>query len=249
MDYGRLGWSVVPIEARGKESLIRWQVYQHRRPEMTELGDWFNRWPAANLAVVTGVISALVVLDLNPQRGAEASLERLEQEHGPLPETVEAATGGGGRHLYFNHPDGISGERLDLAPGIDLRGDGAYVVAPPSVHASGESYRWVRSPEVFHLEPLPVWLLNVRANEGGGPTEPPAPCREISQTEIPEGKRSDAITALTGHLLSKGVDSKLALDLMLCWNLVHCRPPLAADRVTDAVERAEIARMNLKTDR
>ena len=148
LDYGRLGWSVIPIEPSGKRPLVRWQVYQHRHPDATEVADWFRRWPDANIAIVTGVVSGVVVLDLDPRHGADASLQELEHKHGSIAETVEAWTGGGGRHLYFAHPGEMLHNRVGLAPGIDLRGDGGYVVAPPSVHASGASYRWECSPDV-----------------------------------------------------------------------------------------------------
>jgi hypothetical protein len=231
MEYGRLGWSVVPAEPRGEKSSIRWQIYQHRRPEMTEIGDWFNRLPCANLAVVTGIVSALVVLDLDPRRGSTSSLKRLEQEHGPLPATVEAVMGAR-RQLYFGHPGEIVPERPDFAPGIDLHGDGGYVLAPPSEHASGDAYRWVHSPEVFHLEKLPPWLASVpsaRAN-------PKNPWRHLLRTGVAEGGRSEAVSTLAGHLLGCEVDPEAVLELMLCWNAVRCHPPLAADKVADTVE-------------
>ncbi len=74
---------------------------------------------------------------------------------------VEALTGGGGRHLYFRHPGGIVRNRVGLAPGIDVRGDGGCVVAPPSVHPSGKRYAWVAShgPEDSPLARAPAWLL------------------------------------------------------------------------------------------
>jgi hypothetical protein len=244
MDFGRFGWSVVPVEPRGEESIVSWQIYRHRQPEMTEIGDWFNRWPGANLAIVTGIISALVVLDLDARRGGESSLVRLEQEHGPVPETVEA-TMGACRQLYFSHPGGIVRERPNLAPGIDLHGDGGYLVAPPSVHASGERYRWVHSPEVYHLEPLPSWLLSIPQEERGEPEQPLAQWLAPLQAEVAEGGRSDALAMLCGHLLCKGVAPEVVLELMLCWNVVRCRPPLEANLVAQAVERITHLRKNI----
>lgn len=246
MDYGRFGWSVVPVEPRGERSVVSWQIYRHRQPELTEIGDWFNRWPGANLAIVTGVISALVVLVIDPRRGGKSSLARLEQQQGPLPETVEAVLGDA-RQLYFSHPGGIVSERLDLAPGIDLHGDGGYLVAPPSVHASGESYRWARSPEVFHPEPLPAWLLSIPAEERGEPEEPLVQWLAPLQAEVAEGGRSDALAILCGHLLSKGVAPEVVLELMLCWNAVRCRPPLEANLVAQAVERIAYLRKDINS--
>jgi hypothetical protein len=93
LDYRRLGWSVIPIAPRGKQPLVRWQVYQHRQPHAPEVSDWFRQWPDANLAIVTGVVSGLVVLDVDPRHGGDASLRELERRHGPIAETVEVRSG------------------------------------------------------------------------------------------------------------------------------------------------------------
>lgn len=119
---------------------------------------WWRRWPEANLAVRTGAGPAgagLVVLDVDPGHGGEASLVKLLATHEALPVTLEVATGGGGRHLYFAHPGGrVPNSTGRLGPGLDLRGDGGYVMAPPSAHPSGRRYRWRSGP----LAPMPDWL-------------------------------------------------------------------------------------------
>ncbi len=155
------GWSVVPIEPRGKRPTVAWLEYQHRPPTKEEVERWFHRRHGANLGIVTGAVSGLVVLDVDPRHGGDASLAALEADHGPLEHTVEAATGGGGRHLYFAHPGGTMPNRVGLAPGIDLRGDGGVVVAPPSIHPSGRRYAWVpgRAPDEARLAPIPRWLI------------------------------------------------------------------------------------------
>jgi hypothetical protein len=235
LDYGRLGWSTIPIEPRGKRPLVPWEVYRHRRSAPTEIADWFRRWPDANLAVVTGVVSGLVVLDLDPRHGAEAGLAELERAHGGLPETVEAITGGGGRHLYFDHPGEIVRNRVGIASGIDLRGDGGYVVAPPSLHASGEPYRWRRSPEVCRLASMPGWLAGASARPAGR-GHSLEHWRRLLRDGVAEGARNDTIASLTGHLLWHGVDPDVATELLLCWNEARCRPPLPPDEVVRTVE-------------
>jgi hypothetical protein len=235
LDYGRLGWSVIPIEPRGKRPLVRWQVFQHRRAEPTEIGDWFKRWPEANIAVVTGVVSGLVVLDLDPRHGAQESLAALLGERGSLSETVEARTGGGGRHLYFAHPGEMVRNRVGIAPGIDLRGDGGYVVAPPSMHACGEPYRWTRAPEVFRVAPLPTWLLEAASDERARHGRPLSHWRELLRDGVAEGERNDTVASLAGHLLRYGVDPEVATELLLAWNQSRCRPPLDAEEVVRTV--------------
>jgi hypothetical protein len=245
LDYGRLGWSVIPIESCGKRPLVRWQVYQRRHPDAREVAEWFQRWPDANIAVVTGVVSGLVVLDLDPRHGADASLQQLERQHGPIATTVEARTGGGGRHLYFAHLGEMLHNRVGLAPGVDLRGDGGYVVAPPSVHASGESYRWERSPDVCPLAPLPHWLSEA-AQDQGRRGHPPTHWRRLLREGVAEGERNNSIASLAGHLLWHGVDPEVATELLLAWNATRCRPPLDPEEVVRTV--ASITRLHQEGD-
>jgi hypothetical protein len=235
LDYGRLGWSVIPIAHRGKQPLIRWQVFQHRRPDPTEIAEWFTHWPDANLAVVTGVVSGLVVLDLDPQHGGEASIAQLERTKGPLAETVEARTGGGGRHFYFAHSGEILRNRVGIAPGLDLRGDGGYVVAPPSIHASGEPYRWERSPDVCRLAALPDWLSGTPAAHGRR-GHPLSHWRRLLREGVGEGEGNNTIASLAGHLLWSGVDPEVVTELLLAWNAVRCRPPLEPEEVVRTVD-------------
>jgi hypothetical protein len=83
-----------------------------------------------------------VVLDVDPAHGGEASLAELVDAHEALPATLEVRTGGGGRHLYFAHPGvRVANSVGALGPGLDVRGDGGYILAPPSGHASGGTYR------------------------------------------------------------------------------------------------------------
>lgn len=103
---------------------------------------WWEQWPKANIGLVTGAASGLVVLDVDPRHGGDKSLVEWESRYGHLPVTLECLTGGGGRHLYFAHPGNPVKNKVGLAPGLDLRGDGGYVVAPPSVHISGGIYQW-----------------------------------------------------------------------------------------------------------
>jgi hypothetical protein len=163
LDYLARGWSVVAVEPRAKRPLVRWEPFQRRAPAAADVAGWFERWPDANVGIVTGRVSGLVVVDVDPRHGGGAALRALERAHGALPPTVESATGGGGRHLYFAHPGGRVRNRVGLVPGIDLRGDGGVVVAPPSVHPSGRRYRWKRgrAPGEAALAELPRWWLDL----------------------------------------------------------------------------------------
>ena len=154
------GWSVVPVIARAKRPRIRWEAFQHRLATPQQVKGWFRHWPDGNISVVTGAISGLVVLDVDPRHGGDQSLARLEARHATLPQTVESVTGGGGRHLYFAHPGHAVHNRAGIAPGLDLRGDGGVIVLPPSIHPSGNPYHWRpgHAPGDIALAPMPAWL-------------------------------------------------------------------------------------------
>jgi hypothetical protein len=244
-DYLARGWSVIPLLAREKRPLLPWAEFQQRPPTRQEIDAWFQRWPDANVGVVTGAGSGLVVLDIDVRHGGTQSLARLESECGSLPHTVEALTGGGGRHLYFAHPGGVVHNRVGLEPGIDVRGDGGYIVAPPSVHPSGKRYAWVaaRSPGEAPLAPLPPTLLE-RLVARAGTGHPLAHWRQLVVEWVDEGERNNSLASLAGHLLWRGVDPVVALELLLCWNARRCRPPLADDEVAQIVD--SIARLHLR---
>ncbi len=240
------GWSVIPIRPREKRPLIAWQQYQRRAPSVADVDAWFQRWPAANVGIVTGAVSGLVVVDIDPAHGGRESLDALQREHGPLRETVEAISGGGGRHLYFAHPGGVVHNRVDLAPGIDLRGDGGVIVAPPSVHPSGRSYQWLErhGPGEIELAPLPGWLLRAA---GQRPHHSVAYWRSLVGEGVAEGSRNATIASLTGHLLWHGLDTEVITELLLCWNRVRCRPPLTDAEVVRTV--ASIDRSHRRSQR
>ena len=240
--YLARGWSVLPLKRGDKRPLILWETLQQHHADAATLAQWFLRWPEANVGVVTGEISNLIVLDVDPKHGGDDSLAELERRFGKLPDTVEARTGGGGRHLYFAHPGGLLLNRAGLRQGIDLRGDGGYVVAPPSLHPSGQHYAWAPacSPDEVGLAPLPRWLLF--AGRGPRARRSLADWRALVHEGVPEGERNSTIASLTGHLLWHGVDPQVALELMLSWNRLRCRPPLDDEEVARVV--ASITRLH-----
>jgi len=232
------GWSVIPVEARGKRPIVPWLEYQSRLATEKEVEAWFDGRRTLNLGILTGALSNLVVLDVDARHGGSQSLALLELEHGTLPDTVEAQTGGGGRHAYFVHPGGLVHNRAGLAAGIDFRGDGGCVVAPPSVHPSGRRYQWVpgRSPQETELAALPAWLLRFVHPSGSRAGHPLSHWRQLAREGVDEGSRNSTLASLAGHLLRQGVDPKVALELLLAWNRVRCRPPLADDEVAQVVD-------------
>jgi Bifunctional DNA primase/polymerase, N-terminal len=142
---------------------------------------WWTQWPDANIGIVTGAVSGLLVVDIDGAEG-ERSRDALIATHGPLPETLPARTGHGW-HLYFKLPancGSIRGSAGKLGKGIDTRADDGYVVAPPSVHASGIEYEFIGGFDPQRIALAPDWLLALLMNpcaaepakqEGSGPQE------------------------------------------------------------------------------
>ncbi len=169
--YATHGWPVVPLHtprASGCSCHARDcgspgkhpRTVRGLRDASTDLDlirTWWARWPHANLGVATGTASGLMVLDVDLPDGP-ASLARLVADRGRLPETCEQRTGSGGRQLLFAHPGQPVSNRARLLPGIDVRGDGGYIVVPPSTHACGGRYQWTgRIPPAAP----PRWLLEL----------------------------------------------------------------------------------------
>lgn len=226
IDYAQRGWAVfpchAPAETPGGCSCRRADCgspAKHPRVaggltvasrDAQAIRRWWDRWPSANVAVRTGALSGLVVLDVDPAHGGDATLEALLTDHGPLPEGLVVRTGSGGRHLYFAHPGGVvrndNGRRL--GPGLDIRGDGGYIIAPPSRHATGGLYHWEAQRHV--LPPLPDWI-EARLRQPVKPSLPPPPAvppsgrrtsawaraaleRELDRVSAsPEGARNDTL--------------------------------------------------------
>lgn len=228
--YLARGWAPIPLVPRSKRPLIAWETYQHRLPLPGEVARWWARWPEAGLGIVTGSVSGLIVLDVDPEKGGRASLAALEAEHGRLPATVQVATGGGGRHWYFRHPGGRFACAVGLRPGLDLRGDGGYVVAPPSIHPSGRPYVTVAGTPA-EPAPAPGWLSALLPPARPRPGHSPLWWRRLLAQGLVEGERNTKLAALAGLLLHHGLEPGTVLELLQGWNRGRCRPPLPAEEV------------------
>jgi len=125
-----------------------------------QIREWWTRWPRANVAIATGA-SRLVVVDVDPRNGGDESMRDLETEHGRLPDTIRAVTGGGGSHELFAAPDVPRVPSRVIADGVDIKAHGGYVIAAPSTHSSGGTYEWDAGahPGDAELAPCPEWIV------------------------------------------------------------------------------------------
>jgi hypothetical protein len=158
--YARLGWKVLPLGARRKTPLG--SVVPHGVLDATTDESLIRRWwwahQLAGVGIATGLGSGLLVVDLDGPEGV-ASWQALLREHGPVPSLTQR-TGSGGYQVIYQRPETPEklGNRARLKPGLDIRGDGGYIVAPPSIHPCGVRYRWVRR---LPPAPAPAWLVSL----------------------------------------------------------------------------------------
>jgi hypothetical protein len=213
LEYLRRGWAVLPIAPGTKRPLVPWEKYQHRHPTEAEVVGWWTRWPDAQVAIVTGAVSGLVVLD---EDGPEAQ-EALRDKHLPATPTVRTSKGW---HRYFRHPGFECRNFARKLPGLDFRGDGGYVLAPPSLHPSGRRYEWANtlSPDDVPLAPCPDWLLDLLR---------PVPSGE----PIPKGQRNSTLVSLAGTMRRRGMTQQEIETALLAVNARRCVPPLPEEEV------------------
>jgi hypothetical protein len=239
LDYARRGWPVFPCHTptvsgcscgapdcgdhTGKHPRTR-HGFKDATTDPVQVRRWWAQWPDANLAIATGRGAGLVVLDVDPRHGGDESLSALESCYQSLPETVESLTGGGGRHLLFAHPGHPVGNQGGLAPGLDVRGDGGYIVAPPSLHTSGRRYAWevMHHPDDTLLAPLPLWLLAVM-RAAAAPAAPPAP----GDGALAEGVRNVTLFRLACAMRRHGAPPAAIAVALAMTNQERCHPPLA----------------------
>ncbi len=210
----------IPIEPNGKKALIKWEEYQHRSPTPEETASWRKQFPGCNWALVTGEVSRLAVLDVDPRHGG---LESLKGRVLPLTRTVR--TPSGGTHYYFKHPGGPFPSIPGLLPGVDLKAEGGYVNVPPS-RINGSAYEVVVDEPIA---PSPAWLPELVAHRKTG-TQP-----ERISDRIPVGKRNITLTSLAGTMRRRGMSEAAILAALMEEN-ARCDPPLPEREV------AQIAR-------
>ena len=238
LQYARMGLPIFPCKPGGKAPLTP-HGHKGATADLQQVKRWWRLWPEANIGLATGSSSGLIALDLDPRNGGEASWRQLRADR-TIARTAKQRTGSGGRHIFFHNPGDV--RCGTLAPGVDVKAEGGYVILPPSVHPSGETYRWLDENlgGKALLEPavLPDWLL-ARLRSGN---QRQASNVTTAPEVLVEGQRNNGLTSLAGIMRHRGMSQEAIEAALLEENQQRCDPPLDEDevqRIAASVSRYE----------
>lgn len=238
--YREHGCSVIPIRSRDKRPLIPWEKYQTERACEDQVEQWWDEHPDANLAIVTGEISGVDVIDIDTDRGQQALSEYLPE----IFETPMVSTPGGGRHIYVAHQDSL-GNAVRFIEGCDYRAHGGYVVAPPSIGQNGKPYSWAPLLNIFDVQPAalpePIYHLLknafVESMAGITPSNQPQQSATTATLRFGLGHRDDTLFHIAHCLIKGGMTPDNAL---ICLKLLasQCDPPFPEKQIQAKIESA-----------
>ena len=241
-----MGLPVFPCAPKKKVPLTE-HGFKDATTDIERIQAWWKNCPDANIGMPAGAVSGIVVIDLDNRNDGDRNWEAVISCFESLPHTPYSFTGNG-RHLFFAHPGGFikctSGE---IAAGIDVKGDGGYVIVPPSIHPDGPTYGWELSSDIADIapSPLPDWLLGLLSRSDDVSE------REKTSSEqgpIPEGQRDLILTKLAGHMRRIGMSQASICAGLIQINAERCRPPLSkaqVEKIAHSVARYEPDQMTV----
>ena len=233
LSYASVGIPVLPLQPNGKEPLgaLVPNGFRNATTDAEKIKSWWAMYPTANFGVVTGSASNLVVIDIDVRNGQNGQ-DSITQAGMPLVETWAIQTPSGGFHCIYRIPDGHNiSSRQGVFPLVDIKAEGGYVVAPPSV-INGTQYQCVSEQEPA---PLPnTWISAISSN--------PQQIASSTTQDIPDGQRNTTLTRLAGHLRRPGLNEEEIGAALLVANRNRCKPPLPDSdvlRVSSSVAKYE----------
>ena len=236
--YAKLGLAVFPVLPSSKRPATKHGLKDATTDISTIRSGWYSN-PMFNIGMSTGSVSGGVVvidIDVDPDSGKDGFeyLNKWEREHGELPETVTSITGRGGRHMFYRVRDKIT-NTTNEDYGIDLRGDGGYVMMPPSIHPNGTIYQWENDPEDFSIawadDNVLAFMESVRPRASAGQ-------RFELKSEIRSGNRNGELFKYAASMQSRGYSDAEIATLVRKANDERCKPKLSDAEVEKIINSA-----------
>ena len=237
LHYAEMGLAVFPLVCRDKVPAVVGGC-KVATTERTTIERWWDKNPQYNIGIATGnKSSGLVVIDLDVDKNKGIDgydvLRDWQNKHGKLPETWQSITGRGGYH-YFYKDAIVHSNRVGLYEGVDIRGEGGYIVAPPSVHPNGNIYEWEQGPEEYEIAQVDNIVNDFLKGEKQRRDSEHKTNFKVPEL-IPEGKRVDTIVRLIASLRTKGLDDDAIKAAVRVENEKLCNPPLKEKELEKAV--------------
>ena len=241
--YRELDLSVIPV-SKSKKPLIKWEEYQKRLPTEDEIRSWWTKHPNANIGIVTGSVSGLVVIDIDEAEGHEAIKEYIPD----MSNIPTVSTPRGGKHLYFKAPHPCPRNNTRLVPGCDFRGEGGFIIAPPSMGTAEGSrgYVWQKSIYEYALNILPytyiLYINSINTNlisnriggvVGGGRGETDFDVGKM----FTEGSRDNSLFHIANQLIKSKTNEKVVREVLKRLAL-FCDPPYPLEDIPEKIESA-----------
>lgn len=222
---------IFPVQYKGKTPLTP-NGYKDATCEFETTTKWWSQYPNANIGIATGATSGFWVLDIDGEEG-ELSLRSLQEQNGELPNTVTVKTGSG-RHLYFKIPEGerIKNSVSKVGSKLDVRADGGYVIAPPSIHPNGSVYQWDENSS-NEIAEAPDWLIDLVTLPTLEKIKGDQDWKKKLKNGVTEGERNNSLAEIVGALLASNLNKETALELCLSQNEARFNPPLEPEEVVD----------------
>lgn len=239
IDYASRGLAVFPLKARDKAPITAHGVHE-ATTNFDQIKKWWKRYPNANIGIACGKISGgLLVVDVDRKPNGVDGLDSLnewERENGELPETVRSITGTGGNHLLYRI-DGSGKNRVNLLDGVDIRSDGGYIVAPPSIHPNGQAYEWEYDPDEYEVARGDEILQKLLDHGKKEVTE-----NFVMPDKVGKGQRNDTMYKLGCSLQARNLSDSVIRASMIAANEEMCEPPLKPaelDKIIDSALKHE----------
>lgn len=228
LKYAGLGMAVFPLLPRSKEPATK-HGFKDASRDMDQVKTWWSENPEYNIGIATGAVSdGLVVIDIDKHNSdGFLSLSGWEAENSALPATARCITGSGGLHYYYIDRQNQYRNAQDLLPGIDVRGDGGYVVAPPSIHPDGTPYQWDRTglnKPAMATDTVRQFLKSRKKKEITADYSDVLTA--LNSQKITEGRRTGTLVSLLGKLVDMGITPDTIKDAVRSENELRCVPPL-----------------------
>ena len=235
--YASMGFAVLPLKPRGKEPNIAHGV-NDATADVAQVKAWWERHPNDNIGLAMGAASGGIVaidIDVDEDAGKDGydTLRTWENAHGELPETATSITGRGGYHMLYRMA-GV-GNSVGRDSAVDIRSDGGFIVAPPSIHPNGVAYQWEFDPEEFPPadadDNVKAFVASVQPAKAEGGER-----RKFERGSVGEGGRNDYLYRYGCGLRAKSIEPADIESLVKIANEADCTPPLPDAEVARIIE-------------